>query len=170
MTKEGLEVLLRTLNDAGVRYLVAGGIAVIAHGYQRMTDDVDLVLAMDDENVLKATGVFERLGYRPRVPVKIHDLADAEKRRQWVIEKMAVVFQLDGPTSTAWPVDIFLHLPFEFEEEWNRAKRSVLTDGLVIPSVSMDTLIAMKEAAGRLKDQNDLLQLRRLKAQQDRDV
>ncbi len=33
MTQTSLEILIRGLNEAGVRYMVVGGLAVIAHGY-----------------------------------------------------------------------------------------------------------------------------------------
>jgi hypothetical protein len=39
-----VDVLVRALDSAGVRYLVAGGLAVNAHGYLRFTRDIDIVL------------------------------------------------------------------------------------------------------------------------------
>ncbi len=44
MEVRSIEAIVRSLNDAGVRYLIAGGLAVIAHGYTRVTQDVDLIL------------------------------------------------------------------------------------------------------------------------------
>ena len=38
------EAIVRALEHAGVRYLVARGLAVNAHGYLRFTHDVDLVI------------------------------------------------------------------------------------------------------------------------------
>ncbi|MCH7891199.1 MAG: hypothetical protein IH921_06830 [Gemmatimonadetes bacterium] len=49
-----LEAIFAVLNGGGVRYLVAGGVAVNAHGYQRMTQDLDLVLDLERNNVLTA--------------------------------------------------------------------------------------------------------------------
>ena len=37
-----LEAVSAALNQAGVRYLIAGGLAVNAHGYVRLTMDIDL--------------------------------------------------------------------------------------------------------------------------------
>lgn len=42
MRLETLEAVFMALNEADVRYLVAGGVAVNAYGYQRMTQDLDL--------------------------------------------------------------------------------------------------------------------------------
>lgn len=38
------DMLVRALDGAGVRYLIAGGLAVNAHGYLRFTRAVDVVL------------------------------------------------------------------------------------------------------------------------------
>jgi len=39
--------LLRRLHDAGIDYVVVGGLAVIAHGVQRFTNDLDICPAPD---------------------------------------------------------------------------------------------------------------------------
>ena len=44
-TLEDLKTLLRALNAHGVEYLLIGGYALAAHGYQRATTDIDIVLA-----------------------------------------------------------------------------------------------------------------------------
>lgn len=51
MRLASFEAIVRALNAAKVRYLVAGGMAVNAHGYLRFTQDVDLVVALDPKNV-----------------------------------------------------------------------------------------------------------------------
>jgi hypothetical protein len=60
-----------------VRYLIVGGLAVVAHGYVRFTADFDVVLDLEAENVQRALGVFKSLGYVPRVPVPIEQFAEA---------------------------------------------------------------------------------------------
>ncbi len=47
MTSSSVQAIIQALNEAGVRYLVVGGLAVVAHGHVRFTADVDLVL--DDD-------------------------------------------------------------------------------------------------------------------------
>jgi hypothetical protein len=37
MKIEDVRTILRALNDANVRYLIVGGLAVVAHGYVRFT-------------------------------------------------------------------------------------------------------------------------------------
>jgi hypothetical protein len=45
------EALSIALESAGVRYLVAGGLAVVARGYARFTKDVDIVVQLVPENI-----------------------------------------------------------------------------------------------------------------------
>jgi hypothetical protein len=48
------EAIVRALNDAGVRHLVAGGLAVNAHGYLRFTKDADFGIQLMPDNVKRA--------------------------------------------------------------------------------------------------------------------
>ena len=79
--------IVRALNDAGVRYLIAGGMAVNAHGYLRFTHDVDIVIALDTANVLPAFAALAELGYRPLVPITAGEFANAATRGRWIAEK-----------------------------------------------------------------------------------
>ena len=54
MKLASFEAIVRALNDAGVRYLVAGGLAVNAHGYLRFTKEADLVLDLTRNNAERA--------------------------------------------------------------------------------------------------------------------
>jgi len=45
--------ICRSLNEAGARYLLIGGFAVIAHGAGRFTKDVDLLVDDSPENVAR---------------------------------------------------------------------------------------------------------------------
>ena len=43
-TLEDLKLLLRSLNEHGADYLLIGGYALAAHGYQRATTDIDILV------------------------------------------------------------------------------------------------------------------------------
>lgn len=53
VAKTDFERIFETLSRARVRYLVAGGVAVVLHGHPRFTADLDLILALDPPNVRK---------------------------------------------------------------------------------------------------------------------
>lgn len=54
MEVRSIETIVKALNDAAVQYLVVGGLAVNAHGYERLTVDVDLVVGLQPENIVRA--------------------------------------------------------------------------------------------------------------------
>lgn len=167
MKVASFEAIVRSFDEAGVRYLVAGGLAVNAHGYLRLTKDVDLVLDLHSENVERALGALDRLGYRPTVPVAAAQFADPEQRRRWVQEKEMKVFQLWSDEHRDTPIDLFVEEPFPFEEEYSRAVVKPLYGAVEVRFVSLETLIRMKEAVGRAQDRIDIEHLR---AKQEEDL
>jgi len=42
--------VFKALNKAKVKYVVAGGVAVALHGYQRFTQDLDLYVLLETKN------------------------------------------------------------------------------------------------------------------------
>lgn len=162
MKLASLEAILRALNQSGVRYLIAGGLAVAAHGYGRVTFDVDLVLQLDAQNVRQAMKALGALGYRPAAPVSADDLADPAVREGWVRDKGMVVLQMYSDAHRETTIDVFTEEPFDFESEYGRAMTGEIAPGVSARFVSIGTLIRMKEATGRDKDREDVRQLKLL--------
>ncbi len=160
MKLASFEAIVAALNDAGARYLVAGGLAVNAHGYLRFTKDVDLVLRLIPGNIRSAFDALAGLGYRPNVPVSTAQFANAEQRQRWIRDKGMQVLQLWSDAHRETPIDIFVEEPFPFDEEYDRALVKPLYGRLEVRFVSLPTLIRLKESAGRLQDQIDIEQLR----------
>jgi predicted nucleotidyltransferase len=160
--KRSIEDVIRALNEAGVRYLVVGGLAVIAHGYLRLTMDMDLFLDLQEDNLRGAVAALGRLGYRPQVPVPIEQFADANERARWISEKGMMVFSLHNPTRAATIVDLFVEEPIEFDKAYAKACRMEVASGLTATFVSVDDLITMKNKAGRPKDLDDVARLKEL--------
>jgi hypothetical protein len=125
-----IEAIAVALEKANTRYLVVGGLAVAAHGFGRATFDIDLVVQLQPENILRAMTALRSLGYRPSLPVTASQFADAALRESWIRDKGMVVLQLTSDQ----------HRELRF--------------------VSLNSLIAMKEAAGREKDLEDIRQLK----------
>ena len=153
-----IEQIIAALEAARVRYLVVGGVAVVLHGHPRFTADLDLVLGLDLENVKAALGALRRLGYAPRAPVAAEDLADPERRAEWIRDKGMTVFSLASPEHLATNVDLFVEEPFVFEEAYARAAEADLGD-IVARVVSISDLVAMKRRSARPQDLEDVAQL-----------
>jgi predicted nucleotidyltransferase len=159
MKLSGLESIFKALNQADVRYLIVGGVAVNAHGYGRSTYDVDLVLSMDPENIALAFSVLGEAGYTPVVPVTAEEFADRESRECWRREKGMVVLPMTSDRHPDAPLDLFVTEPFSFSEEHASALWQELAPGLRIPVIRLETLLTMKRDSGRPKDLADLDEL-----------
>lgn len=159
MNLAAFEVVAQALNAAQVRYLVAGGLAVNAHGYIRLTVDIDLVIALDTANIRRAFEALQSIGYRPSVPIDVDTFSNREQRQRWQDEKGMQVLNFFSDEFPGSSVDVFVHEPFDFASEHATALRGELLPDLEVRFVSVQTLIAMKKSAGRPRDLDDIQHL-----------
>jgi hypothetical protein len=157
-----LEAIFHALNETHARYLVVGGVAVIAHGYVRTTEDLDLVLDLSTESLTKALKALETLGYRPLIPVSIFDFAKPELRREWVENRKMKVFNLVSDTYPDVTIDIFPEDPFVFETEYAAGIWKDVAPHIRARVVSLPALIALKQEADRHRDRDDIEKLQKL--------
>ena len=167
MKVASFDALVSALQRAQVRYLIAGGLAVNAHGYLRFTKDVDIVLQLVPDNIERAFLALETLGYRPRVPIQASQFADRALRESWIRDKGMQVLQFWCDAHKETPVDLFVTEPFDFDAESARALIKPL-GSVQVQFVSIPTLIRMKELAGRPQDTIDIDQLRMRQNDDDR--
>lgn len=143
-TLEDLRDLCRALNERGARYVVIGGFAIRAAGYNRRTMDIDLIVAADSENEAR---VFDALATLPDQAVR--ELQPGELQQYTVIrvadEILVDLMRLAGGIDYA------------------EAARDVVVrevDGVPIPFASPRLLWRMKVVTHRDKDAGDLVFLR----------
>lgn len=156
MQQKQVEQIIAALNANSVRYLIAGGLAVVAHGYVRLTADVDLIVHLDENNIRSTVSALKSLGYTPRAPVALEDFADPAVRAKWASEKGMTVFSLHSPILKESEIDIFVELPLDFDKAYAAALRLDIGPGLPAAFVSRQDLIDLKERAGRPQDRIDL--------------
>ncbi|HEV7808489.1 MAG TPA: DUF6036 family nucleotidyltransferase [Solirubrobacteraceae bacterium] len=139
---------LRDLNDAGIRYVVVGGLAVIRHGAVRATKDVDAAVAMDGDNLCRLATLVERWGATN---------PDGTPLRSTRLRPGGAL----ALRTSACLVDILSEqlLPAPFADVLERADRKRI-DGVEAPICSLVDLVAMKRATGRGTDGLDLERLR----------
>lgn len=143
-TVEDLRDLCRELNQRGARYVVIGGFAIRAAGYNRRTMDVDLLVADDPDN---ETRVFDALATLPDAAVR--ELQPGELRQYNVIRVADEI--LVDLMRTAGGID------------YAEAARDLVVrdvDGVQIPFASPRLLWRMKAVTHREKDAGDLVFLR----------
>ena len=153
--------LFASLEGESVQYMVAGGVALNLYGIERATADLDLIVNLERENLSRFVRVVEQLGLKPRVPVKLQDFIEPGNRKKWIEEKGMVVFSLFDPQNPFFVVDVFVTLPFAFDEVYGRRQELKLED-TVIHVVPIQELIAMKEESARSQDRADIFYLRKI--------
>jgi len=153
--------LFRALQEAKVRYLLVGGVAVNLHGIGRLTVDVDVMLALDAPNLERFVGVARRFPLNPVVPVKLEDFADARKVREWIEQKGMLAFALRSSDPATPTVDVLVKPVVPFDEAWERRVRRTV-EGIEIPIASVEDIIRLKTGTGRQKDEADIKALRQL--------
>ena len=148
--------LLRRLTEAGVDFVVIGGIAVNLSGYGRMTRDLDIVFASDPANLRALGGVLTGLNARLRgIEENLPFAADEHT--------LSGIELLTLETDLGW-LDVHREVPGMrgYSGLRERAERVTL-DGVPVLIASIDDLLAMKRAAGRGVDEIDVSALEAIK-------
>jgi hypothetical protein len=153
--------LLRSLEAHRVRYLLVDGLAMNFLGVPRLTMDVDIVLAVDDENLDGFFAVARALGLKPSIPVAIEFLKDPASRREWIERRNMIALPLVAADPGSPTLDVLIEHPLDFEAAYSRRERRRVAD--VEASVaSVADMITLKERAGRRQARDDVEHLRRL--------
>ena len=142
--------LFAALAQHDVEYVTIGGIAIQAHGGQRLTQDLDIVVASSTENIARLSDALHDLDARILGPDGQRSLSAPSapllaSSDQWHL--ITVHGALDVLTLPA-------HLgPFA---DMRARAHEVPLGGLSIPIAHRDDLLRMKRAAGRPQDLADV--------------
>ncbi|MEW5692286.1 MAG: DUF6036 family nucleotidyltransferase [Candidatus Hydrogenedentota bacterium] len=155
------EDIFKSLNKNKIKYAVAGGVAVVLHGYTRFTVDLDLIVKLNDQNLNKFFDIMYELGYRPKVPVKKEEFIDKQKRREWIDKKGMVVFSFFHLKDHLKLVDMFITEPIKFSKIEKELKRVKIAN-MRVPVISIKHLIKLKLMASRPQDLIDIRNLKEI--------
>jgi hypothetical protein len=143
---EHLVELCRNLNSEGAQYIVIGGFAMRAAGYDRRTMGIDLLVDVDPDNERRVIDAVARLPDGAAREIEPGEIA------QYVVVRVADEIGVDLMQSASGIA-------------YAEAAKEVVTydvDGVVIPFASPRLLWRMKASTGRDKDAPDLHFLRLL--------
>ena len=149
-------------NKAKIEYLIVGGVAVNLYGYNRFTGDIDILLALDKDNLGKMKILMEKMGYVPRLPVEIHELQDTKKLKSWINAKGLKAYTFINNKSPQLDIDILVEESLTFHKQFNKKTKIKVWD-IQLPVISLENLINMKKKANRPKDLEDIKALLELK-------
>jgi hypothetical protein len=143
------------LADANVDFVVIGGVAAQVHGSAQLTFDLDVAYARSQRNVTQIVGVLQSLHAELRgVPSGLPFLLDERTLKAGANLTFATDFgSLDLLAEPAGA-------PSYDKLRADAVSQDV--DGRSVNFASIDHLIAMKEATGRVKDKNAAAELRLL--------
>jgi len=155
-----LKEILIALAKGKIKFVICGGVAVVLHGVERLTMDIDIAVSMEEENLYTLIYVMKNLGMSPRVPVPPEALISPEKRKIMCEEKNALVFTFIDLQNPYRQVDIFLGNDNLYNNLIDDASYIDL-DGCSIPVISISKLVQMKKEVTppREKDLSDIREL-----------
>lgn len=142
--------LIKLFNAHKVDYVIIGASAFPAHGWARVTLDTDFFIRPTPENAQRAYRALCEFGY---------DLTSISAEQ--LLQKKTLI--------RGYTVESDIH-PYvagveDFDMIWDRRIEGRYENEITY-FADLDSLITMKEAAARPKDQEDLKYLRELKKQQ----
>ncbi|MFN0041546.1 MAG: hypothetical protein ACKVP2_18695 [Burkholderiales bacterium] len=136
------------------------------HGLVRTTIDLDLVLAMDNDNVSKFVDVAKQFNLAPIIPVNIDSLKDAALIDRWHREKGILAVALREPHAGGSVLDVLVRPEVPFQALQSDAVTVKLFERDV-KIASIENLLVMKRIAGRPKDRIDIEALEKIQRGED---
>ena len=160
--------LIVALTQAQIRFIVAGGVAVVLHGVERMTLDLDIALADDHENIERFLRFVASNGLVPRAPIPAATLLDPVALTKLVQEKGALVLTFWDPNHPWVQIDVFLKQEASYSILKINSVSVVLREpGATVEIASVERIIQMKRSVQppRDKDLADIAALEKLRKQ-----
>ncbi|HET6255808.1 MAG TPA: hypothetical protein VFE32_17155 [Puia sp.] len=139
------------LQECNVRYIMVGGYATNLHGYQRYTGDMDIWFDDTPDNRQRLRKAFMNCGMGD-----LHMVETIQFVPGWVDFRLMNGLRLDIL------VDMKGLEGYSFNECLEMASVAEI-DGVEIPFLHINQLIANKKAVNRPKDQIDVIELERIR-------
>jgi hypothetical protein len=159
------ERLIRTLSRHRVRFVLIGALAARLHGFPRLTADADITPAADKRNLERLAAALKDLDakvYTESVPEGLafdHSAAALSRATMWNL------------VTNAGRLDIaFLPAGTKGYKDLAEGAERFEAFGVRFLAASLDDIIRSKEAAGRAKDEDDVVILKALQQMEKRET
>ena len=144
MLNKDYKEMLQCLLEENVRFLLVGAYAVAVHGFPRATKDIDFFVWATPENAANLMRALTKFG------APLHDISEAD------LSSEGVVFQIGNSPRR---IDIITNISgVKFEQAYAN-KTTISIEGIEVPVISLEDLIANKRASARTQDLADVEKL-----------
>jgi hypothetical protein len=138
--------ILKRLNDAGVEYVVVGGVAAVLHGAELLTKDLDLCAPLNVDNLARIRAALDALHLRyrmlpdlPVVPEHLWQLPDL--RNLYLLTDLGIIDILGEMSGVG-----------AYQDALRQSDEYDFGEGVIGRLLNLDALIDAKRAAAREKD------------------
>lgn len=144
MLNKDYKEMLQCLLEENVKFLLVGAYALAVHGFPRVTKDIDFFVWATPKNAVKLMRALARFG------APVDHVSNSDFSSEGIVfqigtdpRRIDIITKIDGVT---------------FEVAYaNREMLSV--EGMEVPVISLEDLIANKRASGRTQDLADVEKL-----------
>jgi predicted nucleotidyltransferase len=144
MLNEDYKEMLQCLSEENVRFLLVGAYAVAAYGYPRATKDMDIFVHAAPDNASSLMRALTRFG------APLSEVSEVDFCAE------GIVFQIGNNPRR---IDILTRISgVDFQQAYGR-RENVPIEGVDVPVISLEDLIANKRATGRTQDLADVERL-----------
>jgi hypothetical protein len=147
--------LVKALRANKVKFAITGGYAVALHGAVRTTLDVDIVISCTQESYQAAEAAMRSMGLVSRIPVRADELFNF--REEFIKNRNVKAWGFVHPDRPSEIVDVVITHNLD-----SLKITKVDVQGVEVPILDKQSLITMKEDAGRPQDLEDISALKRL--------
>ncbi len=141
---DDLKRMLSALNEAGAEYLLVGGYALAAHGYQRATTDIDIVVPANPEAGMRIKNAL----------MVLPDQAARDIDPAWFSEGENI------RVADAFVVDLLLNANGQTYDTLEHYVEIIELDGIPVRTISLEGLLLTKQTL-RDKDASDRIIIER---------
>jgi predicted nucleotidyltransferase len=144
MLNKDYKEMLQCLLEENVRFLLVGAYALAVHGFPRATKDIDFFVWATPENASNLMRALARFG------APLHDISETD------FSSEGIIFQIGNSPRR---IDIITNISgVKFEHAYAN-KTAISIEGIEVPVISLEDLIANKRASGRTQDRADIEKL-----------
>ncbi len=136
--------MLQCLLEEDVKFLLVGAYALAAHGYPRVTKDIDFFVWATPQNAANLMRALTSFG----APLDMVSETDFSTE--------GIIFQIGNSPRR---IDIITNISGVGFAKAYADKATIFIDGLEIPVISLHDLIINKRASGRIQDLADIEKL-----------